>query len=64
MVYMAVSSALSMFWSPGRRSEICRFLEGLKTPYDAISGRHVLGAICLGGCEGTIHVITIFRWKF
>ena len=51
MVYMAVNSALSMFWSPGRCLEICRFLEGLKTPYDAILGCHVLGAICLGGVK-------------
>ena len=46
---MVVSSALSMFCSPGSLLEILRSLCALYIPYDAVSACHILGAKSFGG---------------
>ena len=46
--YSAISSVRRMFWSPGKRLDISKFLWALYMPYAADSGIHVVSSICFG----------------
>ena len=46
---MAINSARRIFWTPGNRSAILRFLKGLYIPYHVFSRFQCLWVISLGG---------------